>query len=239
MWGIFPSFVYTGLLVRVFPHLHRLNVTHYSKSSPLHAVCSLFICMTDPSQICPSPILLELLELFQDVNCNNERLKGGTLKPLITEFLLHGKPFFFFLNILKRRSFQKYCAGIWSFLHYRERWYFFFPKIWSYTLDGKWKMIFLKKIHGNMIFSSNFLKRWSFQKGPRRHMIFLVLSGKMVFFSRKHDLFSLGRKWKTVFLRKYMETWCIAQRRKTGNLIYRVEVWPLLKFIRLEIFHNE
>ena len=33
-----------------------------------------------------------------------------------------------------------------------------------------------------MIFSSNLLKRWSFRKGPRRHMIFLVLSGKMVFF---------------------------------------------------------
>ena len=26
-------------------------------------------------------------------------------------------------------------------------------------------------------------------------------------FSQKHDLFSLGRKWKTAFLRKYMETW--------------------------------
>ena len=59
--------------------------------------------------------------------------------------------------------------------------YFFFPKVWSYTLDGKWKMIFLKKIHGNMIFSSNFLKRWSFQKGPCRHMIFLVLSRNMMF----------------------------------------------------------
>ena len=59
-------------------------------------------------------------------------------------------------------------------------WYFhlLFPKIWSYTLDGKWKMIFLK----NMIFSSNFLKRWSFQRGLRRHMIFLVLSEKIVFF---------------------------------------------------------
>ena len=33
-----------------------------------------------------------------------------------------------------------------------------------------------------MIFSSNVLKRWSFQKGPRRDMIFLVLSGKIVFF---------------------------------------------------------
>ena len=130
----------------------------------------------------------------------------------------------FFPDALKRWSFQKNCAGTWSFLYYRERWYFLFPKIWSYTLDGKWKMIFLKKIHGNMIFSSNFLKRWSFQKGPRRHMIFLVLSGKMVFFSRKHDLFSLGRKWKAVFLRKYMETWCIAQWRKT-------ETWYIgLKF---------
>ena len=65
-----------------------------------------------------------------------------------------------------------------------------------------------------MIFSSDFLKRCSFQKGPRWHMIFLVLSGKMIFFSRKHDLFSLGRKWRTVFPRKYMQTWCIAQRRK-------------------------
>ena len=33
-----------------------------------------------------------------------------------------------------------------------------------------------------MIFSSNFLKRWSFQKGPRWDMIFLVLSGKIGFF---------------------------------------------------------
>ena len=98
------------------------------------------------------------------------------------------------------------CAGIWSFLYYRERRYFFFPKIWSYTLDGKWKMIFLKKIHRN-IFSSGFLKRWSFQKGSHRHMIFFVLSGKMVFFPQKHVISSLGRNWEAVFLRKYMEIW--------------------------------
>ena len=93
------------------------------------------------------------------------------------------------------------------FLALSVREYFFFPKIWSYTLDGRWKMIFPKKIRGNMIFYSNFLKRWSFQKGPRRHMVFLVLSGKMVFFSRKHDIFSLGRKWEAAFLRKCMEIW--------------------------------
>ena len=37
-----------------------------------------------------------------------------------------------------------------------------FPKNMILHLDGKWKIIFLKKIDGNMIFSSNFLKRWSF-----------------------------------------------------------------------------
>ena len=101
-------------------------------------------------------------------------------------------------------------------------------------------------------------ERWSFLKNIWKYDIFFRLSVKMVFpkrtapahdlsciiwkdgiFSRKHDLFSSCRKWKTPCPRKYMETWCIAQRRKAGNLIYRVEAWLLLKFIRLEIFYNE
>ena len=58
-------------------------------------------------------------------------------------------------------------------------------------LEGKWKIIFLKKkIHENMIFSLNVLKRWSSQKGSSWDMIFFVLSGKVVFFSRKHGIFS-------------------------------------------------
>ena len=117
-------------------------------------------------------------------------------------------------------------AGIRSFLYYRERWYFFFPKIWSYTLDGKWKMIFLKK-HTDI---------WCFLQA---HDLSCII-WKDGIFSQKHDLLSRGRKRKTALPMKYMETWCIAQRKKkTGNLILRVEVWPLLKFIRLEIFHNE
>ena len=95
-------------------------------------------------------------------------------------------------DVMKRWSFLKNCAGIWSFLYYREIWYFFFPKIWSCSLDGKWKMIFLKKIHRNIIFSSNFLKRWYFQKGPRWDMIFLVLSRKIVFFPKTY--FFLGQE---------------------------------------------
>ena len=47
-----------------------------------------------------------------------------------------------------------------------------------------------------MIFSSGPLKKWHFQKGLCRHMIFLVLSGKMVFSSQKQDLFFIGQKAK-------------------------------------------
>ena len=132
---------------------------------------------------------------------------------------------------------KKKRTGIWSSLYYQERWYFFFPKISSYSLDGKWNIICLIIIHGNMIFSSNVLKRhsfqkivlkydlsfciiwiddisfsntpkrWSFQKRSRWNMIFLVLSGKMVSFSVKYDIFPLDGKWKMIFLKKYMELW--------------------------------
>ena len=81
-----------------------------------------------------------------------------------------------------------------TFLYYRERWYFFFPKIWSYTLVGKWKMIVFKKIHRNKIFSSNFLKRWSFQKGPRRDMIFLYYLERWYFFPEDMIFFLIGQK---------------------------------------------
>ena len=77
LWAISLSFVYTRLLVRAFPHLHKLNLTYHSKSSMLLAFCFLFICIIHPTQICLSSILLELLQLFQGIVCNNERLKGG------------------------------------------------------------------------------------------------------------------------------------------------------------------
>ena len=107
----------------------------------------------------------------------------------------------------------------------RSRWnmiFFFFPKIWSYTLGGKWKMNFLYKIHGNMIFSSAPPKRRSFQKEPRRDMIFLVLFENMVSFSRKHDIFSLGRKPGMTFLKEYMEIWYfLCTRVSVTNVVSR------------------
>ena len=110
------------------------------------------------------------------------------------------KTIFSFSNRPEKMVFPKKSRKIfiiWSLSYCWERSCFFFSKIWSYTLDGKWKMIFLKKIRGNMIFSSNFLKRWSFQKGPRRDMILLALSGKMLFFPQ-NTIFSLwagSQRW--------------------------------------------
>ena len=72
-----------------------------------------------------------------------------------------------------------------------------------------------------MIFSSGLLKIWPFQKVPWRHMIFLALSGKMDFFPEDMIFFALERKRKTAFpSRKYMETWCIAQRKKKQETWY-------------------
>ena len=116
---------------------------------------------------------------------------------------LHEKSYFLFPNVLKRWSFQKTCTGIWSFLYYQERWYFFSPKISSYSLDGKWKMIFLKKIHGNIMFSSNVLKRWSFQKNHTGIWSFLLhYLERWYFIFPKIWYYSLDRKWKMIFLKK-------------------------------------
>ena len=104
-------------------------------------------------------------------------------------------------------------------------------------------MIFLKKIHGNMTFSSNFLKRWSFQNGPCRGMIFLVLSGKIVFFFLKHDIFSWGRKWEMAFLKKYMGIWyflCNVQVLQTwcpAPLPKKSQRWSYLAKIHLKVIH--
>ena len=80
--------------------------------------------------------------------------------------------------------------------------------MWSYSLEGKWKMIFPKKIHGNMIFSSTVLKRWFFQKNLTDIWSFLYHQERYISFSQKYDIFSVDGKWKMIFLKKYMEIWC-------------------------------
>ena len=104
-------------------------------------------------------------------------------------FSLHGKSYFLFPDVLKRWSFQKNRAGIWSFLYYRERWYFFFPKIWSYTLDGKWKMIFLKKYTEIWYFLQTFWKDGLSKKGRAGTWSFLHYLEIWCFFFPENMMF--------------------------------------------------
>ena len=62
-----------------------------------------------------------------------------------------------------------------------------------WTENERWSF---SKNNGNMIFSSNTPKRWYFQKKSPWNMVFLVLSGKIVFFPRKIWYFFFGRKMK-------------------------------------------
>ena len=110
------------------------------------------------------------------------------------EHTLHGKPYFLFPGVLKRWSFQKKSRWNIILLVLLGKIMFLFLENMILTLDGKWKLIFSEKVQGNMIFSSGLPKRWSFQKGPRQEMIFLVLSRKIVFFFPKTRCFFLGQE---------------------------------------------
>ena len=116
---------------------------------------------------------------------------------------------FFFQTSWKDGLSKKNCAGIWSFLYYRERWYFFFLKIWSYPLDGKWKMIFLKKYTERWSFLQMFRKDGLFRKDCAGIWSFLYYLKRWYFFPRKHDSFSLERKWETIFPKKYVGLRCV------------------------------
>ena len=111
---------------------------------------------------------------------------------------LHNKPYFLFPNTLKRLPFQKKCIWIWSFLYHQERWYFFSLKIWSYSLERKWKIIFFKKFMEIWYFR----KRWSFQKTCSEMWSFLYDQERCHLFLSKIWYFFYCRKWKMVFLKK-------------------------------------
>ena len=75
-----------------------------------------------------------------------------------------------------------------------------------------------KDMHGNM-FSSSAFKIWSFQKKFHWNMILFVLSGKMVFFSRKMWYFFFGRKMKDDLSQEIH-----------GNMIFSVYMYKCYKY---------
>ena len=96
---------------------------------------------------------------------------------------------FFFRTSWKDGLSKKNPARTWSLLYYRKRWYFFFPKTWTYSIDGKRKMIFLEKNSWKCDIFYKCSEKMVFSKMLHWDMIFLVLSGKIVYFFRENIFF--------------------------------------------------
>ena len=138
------------------------------------------------------------------------------------------KTIFSFSRRLEKMVFPKKSCWNMIFLVLSRKMKFLFLENMILPLRWKMKEDLSQKMHGNMTISSNVLKRWSFQKGLRWDLIFLVLSGNMVFFSRKHDIFSLGVKWEAIFFKKYMEIWIF---QCTRTCVTNVAPYPSVKKI--------
>ena len=97
-------------------------------------------------------------------------------------------------------------------------------------------------LHGNLYFLfPDVLKRWSFRKNRVGIWSFLYYLERCFFSPWKHDIFSLGRKWETTFLKKFMETWCfLCTRTAVTNVAPRPSVkkdqrWSYLAKIHLKV----
>ena len=150
---------------------------------------------------------------------------------------------YFLQTFWKDGLFKKGRSGTWSFLYYLERWYFF-PENTIFFLGQEASDDFSQEIHGNMILSV--YTRGCYRPGvtpPCQKKSRMALSRKI---TPKGDWRSRLTSWKelqqfSVTSQRPLRAFsCIAlQRKKPGNLMYRIEAWLLLQFIRLKIFCNE
>ena len=108
-------------------------------------------------------------------------------------------------------------AGIWYFMYHQERWRLFFSKIWYFFLDGKQKMIFLKK----------YMETWQlFPASLKKMMLILekmILPFKINILKRVPMILCI---FMDTFLGLFI--YCFPMK-KPGNLIYRIEIWLYLQ----------
>ena len=155
------------------------------------------------------------------------------------------KEIWYFLQAHQKEGlFKRGCAGTWSFLYYLKRWYIFSWKhdISSWAESQRW--LFSRNTWKYDIFCVHVwvLQAWSHAPLPKKKSR-MVLSRKN---TPKGNWCSRLTSWKELqqfsvpSQRPLRAFSCIAlQRKKPGNLIYRIEVWLHLQFIWLEIFCNE
>ena len=110
---------------------------------------------------------------------------------------LHEKPYLFSPNVLERLSFQKKLHWNTIFLVSSGKMIFLFlENILLFRRKLKDDLSQKKpKKHGNMIYSSNVPKRWSFQKNTALEYDLSYIRRKYgISFSRKYDIFSTDGK---------------------------------------------
>ena len=136
----------------------------------------------------------------------------------------------YFLQMFWKDGLFKNCAGIWSFLYYLERWYFF-PKIWYFFLGKKMKEDLSQGIHGNMIFSVYTHRRHKHSTMPLlQKKSKMILPSKNASTSGWHSRLT-SLKSSNISLYFYggpcRRFHIFLSNEKTGNLICRTEVWLL------------
>ena len=137
--------------------------------------------------------------------------------------------------------FSKKWTEIWSFLY--ERWYFL-AKRWSFFFERKLKDDLSEEIHGKMILSyvrtgatSMILclspkrnQRWS--SPAKMHLRTIDILDWYSRNSANNPLYFYRDPYRRFHI-------LLSSEEDPGNLIYRIEVWLLYQFIRLEIFYYE
>ena len=150
---------------------------------------------------------------------------------------------YFLRTFWKDGLFKKGRAGTWSFLYYLERWYFF-PKNIFFPWAGSERWPFSRNTWKYDIFCVHVwvLQTWCHAPLPKKNQgwsypakIHLKVIDVLDWHPRKSSSNSLYFH-RDLYRRFHV---LLSSEKKTGNLIYRIEVWLLLQFIRLEIFYNE
>ena len=112
----------------------------------------------------------------------------------------------------------------------------FFPKTWYLFFGRGAKGDLSREIHGNMTFSVYACRCYKRDATPPCQKNQRWLSPAKIHL-RVTDILERApiRDLCTLTLTL---SYIASQRRKPGNLIYRIEVWLLPQFIQLEIFYN-
>ena len=130
------------------------------------------------------------------------------------------KNYIFFFQMFRKDSLSKKNALRRK--DYQERWHFFFPEISSYSLDGKWKMIFLKKIMEIWYFFQIFWKDGLSKKNRLEYDLSCIIWKDDIPFCRKYDLILWTENERWSFSKKYMKIWYFLQMYRKDNLSKKI-----------------